>query len=219
MCCCKPAASTRSYSHFSTSPLSRISRGACSRASDGQNRGRLLGCLHLVLHGGGQRGGAVVGGGEVDLRPAGPLHRRSPSPAGFETSLTQHHHSLRKNCGHLVHEARLFHGELSLYSESSSYHDKKDVPRLTIPNPFNLDTDERGHDKERQLEAQLLQKKLEEEKARKFKAIPYPYTTDYPVVPPKPEPKPCTRPEGFQLESLVRHEVEQQKLMEERERI
>jgi hypothetical protein len=32
---------------------------------------------------------------------------------------------------------------------------------------------ERGHDKERQLEAQLLQKKLEEEKARKFKAIPY----------------------------------------------
>uniref|UniRef100_A0ACD5UMZ2 Uncharacterized protein n=1 Tax=Avena sativa TaxID=4498 RepID=A0ACD5UMZ2_AVESA len=109
--------------------------------------------------------------------------------------------------------------KLSLYSESSSYHDKKDVPRLTIPNPFNLHTDERGHDKERQLEAQLLQKKLEEEKARKFKANPYPYTTDYPVVPPKPEPKPCTRPEGFQLESLVRHEVEQQRLMEERERI
>jgi hypothetical protein len=27
-----------------------------------------------------------------------------------------------------------------------------------------------------------LQKKLEEEKARKFKANPYPYTTDYPVV-------------------------------------
>jgi hypothetical protein len=32
---------------------------------------------------------------------------------------------------------------------------------------------ERGHGKERKLEAQLLQKKLEEEKARKFKAIPY----------------------------------------------
>jgi targeting protein for Xklp2 len=31
---------------------------------------------------------------------------------------------------------------------------------------------ERGNDKERQLEAQLLQKKLEEEKARKFKANP-----------------------------------------------
>ncbi|XP_047094718.1 protein TPX2-like [Lolium rigidum] len=39
---------------------------------------------------------------------------------------------------------------------------------------------ERGHDKERQLEAQLLQKKLEEEKASKFKAIPHPYTTDCP---------------------------------------
>jgi hypothetical protein len=38
-------------------------------------------------------------------------------------------------------------------------------------------------------------------------------------VPPKPEPKPCTRPEGFQLESLVRHELEQQRLMEERERM
>jgi hypothetical protein len=38
-------------------------------------------------------------------------------------------------------------------------------------------------------------------------------------VPPKPEPKPCTRPEGFQLESLVRHELEQQRLMEERQRM
>ncbi|KAK1626079.1 hypothetical protein QYE76_000394 [Lolium multiflorum] len=162
MCCCKPAASTRSYSHFSTSPLSRISRGACSSTNNRSDCGRVTWVCTFVLHGGGRRGGAVVGGGEVDLRPAGPLHRRSPSPAGFE---------------------------------------------------------ERGHDKERQLEAQLLQKKLEEEKARKFKAISYPYTIDYPVVPPKPEPKPCTRPEGFQLESLVRHEVEQQKLMEERERI
>lgn len=41
---------------------------------------------------------------------------------------------------------------------------------------------ERGHLKERQLEAQLLQKKMEEEKARVHKANPYPYTTDYPMV-------------------------------------
>jgi len=67
------------------------------------------------------------------------------------------------------------------------------------------------HDKERQLEAQ--------EKARKFKANPYPYTIGYPVVPPKCESKPCTRPEGFQLESLVKHEMEQQRLMEETEAI
>jgi len=41
---------------------------------------------------------------------------------------------------------------------------------------------ERGHLKERQLEAQLLQNKMEEEKARVHKANPYPYTTDYPMV-------------------------------------
>ncbi|OEL15676.1 Protein TPX2 [Dichanthelium oligosanthes] len=109
--------------------------------------------------------------------------------------------------------------KLSLHSECSSHSNRQDVPRPTIPNPFNLHTEERGHLKEKQLEAQLLQKKMEEEKARVHKANPYPYTTDYPVVPPKPEPKPCTRPEGFQLESLVRHEVEQQRLMEERQRM
>uniref|UniRef100_A0A0D9WZ96 TPX2 C-terminal domain-containing protein n=1 Tax=Leersia perrieri TaxID=77586 RepID=A0A0D9WZ96_9ORYZ len=108
--------------------------------------------------------------------------------------------------------------KLSLCSESSSYHGKKE-PKLTIPNPFNLHTDERGHEKERQLAAQLLQKQLKEEKARIPKANPYPYTTDYPVVPPKPEPKPCTRPEGFQLESLVRHELEQRRIAEERQRM
>lgn len=37
-------------------------------------------------------------------------------------------------------------------------------------------------------------------------------------IPPKPEPKPCTRPEPFQLESLVRHEEEMQREMEERQR-
>ncbi|KAL6657984.1 hypothetical protein ACP70R_005764 [Stipagrostis hirtigluma subsp. patula] len=108
--------------------------------------------------------------------------------------------------------------KLSLYSESSSQHDRN-MPRVTTPNPFNLHTEERGQLKERQLAAQLLQKQMEEEKARVHKANPYPYTTDYPVVPPKPEPKPCTRPEGFQLESLVRHELEQQRLMEERARM
>ncbi|XP_066397779.1 protein TPX2-like isoform X2 [Miscanthus floridulus] len=109
--------------------------------------------------------------------------------------------------------------KLSLHSECSSNSNRQDVPRLTIPNPFNLQTEERGHLKERQLETQLLQKKMEEEKARVHKANPYPYTTDYPMIPLKPEPKPCTRPEGFQLESLVRHELEQQRLMEERQRM
>ena len=38
-------------------------------------------------------------------------------------------------------------------------------------------------------------------------------------IPPKPEPKECTKPEPFQLESLVRHEEEVQREMEERERM
>lgn len=41
---------------------------------------------------------------------------------------------------------------------------------------------ERGAEKEKRLAEELLQKKLEEERARVPKAHPYPYTTDYPVV-------------------------------------
>lgn len=77
---------------------------------------------------------------------------------------------------------------------------------------------ERGAEKERRMAEELLQKQLEEERARVPIAHPYPYTTDYPVIPPKPEPKPCTKPSPFQLESLVRHEEEMQREMEERRR-
>jgi targeting protein for Xklp2 len=38
-------------------------------------------------------------------------------------------------------------------------------------------------------------------------------------VPPKPEPKQCTQPEPFQLESLVRHEEEMRREREERRRM
>lgn len=37
-------------------------------------------------------------------------------------------------------------------------------------------------------------------------------------IPPKPEPKQWTKPEPFQLESLVRHEEEMQRELEERRR-
>ncbi|KAG6484304.1 hypothetical protein ZIOFF_061106 [Zingiber officinale] len=107
--------------------------------------------------------------------------------------------------------------KLSLHPESSN-HEKKEVPKLTIPNPFHLHTEERGLQKEKQFAKQLLQKELEEEIARIPKGLPYPYTTDFPVLPPKPKPKQCTKPEGFQLESLVRHEDELQRRMEEKER-
>lgn len=41
---------------------------------------------------------------------------------------------------------------------------------------------ERGAEKERREAEELLQKQLEEERARIPRAHPYPYTTDYPVV-------------------------------------
>ncbi|XP_057505719.1 protein TPX2-like [Actinidia eriantha] len=106
--------------------------------------------------------------------------------------------------------------KLSLCSETQ--HDKK-IPRNTTPNPFQLHTEERGAEKERRFVTEVMQKLLEEERARIPKAHPYPYTTDYPVIPPKPEPKHCTKPEPFQLESLVRHEEEMQREMEERRRM
>ncbi|KAL3645451.1 hypothetical protein CASFOL_010631 [Castilleja foliolosa] len=106
--------------------------------------------------------------------------------------------------------------KLSITSEPCS---EKPHARNTTPNPFHLHTEERGAEKEKRIAEELLQKQLEEERARIPRAHPYPYTTDYPVLPPKPEPKPCTKPEPFQLESLLRHEEEMQKEMEERRRI
>ncbi|EPS69150.1 hypothetical protein M569_05617, partial [Genlisea aurea] len=107
--------------------------------------------------------------------------------------------------------------KLSINSES--HQDKKSLPKNTVPNPFHLHTEERGLEKEKKLAEELTQKQLEEERARIPKAHPYPYTTDYPVVPPKPDPKPITRPEPFQLECLVRHEEEMQREMEEKRRM
>nr|TKS04822.1 hypothetical protein D5086_0000139280 [Populus alba] len=105
--------------------------------------------------------------------------------------------------------------KLSLRSEPTN---ENPIPRNTLPNPFHLHTEERGAEKERKFVMELMQKQMEDERARFHRANPYPYTTDYPVIPPRPEPKPCTRAEPFQLESLVRHEEEMQREMQERER-
>ncbi|KAL1555614.1 protein TPX2-like isoform X1 [Salvia divinorum] len=106
--------------------------------------------------------------------------------------------------------------KLSLCSESQC---EKPHPRITTPSPFHLHTEERGAEKGRRIAEELMQKQLEEERARIPRAHPYPYTTDYPVIPPKPEVKPCTKPEPFELESLARHEQEMQREMEERMRM
>ncbi|KAI3795295.1 hypothetical protein L1987_37946 [Smallanthus sonchifolius] len=106
--------------------------------------------------------------------------------------------------------------KLSLCSDS---HTQKPVLRNTAPNPFHLHTEERGAEKEKKFVMEIIHKHIEEERARIPKATPYQYTTDYPVVPPKPEPKQCTKPEPFQLESVARHEEEVQREMEERKRL
>ncbi|KAL0732284.1 hypothetical protein Bca4012_008493 [Brassica carinata] len=106
--------------------------------------------------------------------------------------------------------------KLSLTSESCH---EKPLPRITAPNPFNLRTEERGAEKEKKFVMEVTQKLIGDERARVPKAKPYPYTTDFPLVPPKPEPKQCTKPEPFQLESLVRHEDEMRREMEERMRM
>ncbi|RZC65330.1 hypothetical protein C5167_009021 [Papaver somniferum] len=107
--------------------------------------------------------------------------------------------------------------KLSLNSED--HRNEQPLPRLTTPNPFHLHTEERGAEKEKKFVVEILQKQYEEDRARIPKATPYPYTTDYPVIPPKPEPKHCTKPEPFQLESLTRHEEELQREMEQRRRM
>ncbi|CAG7909000.1 unnamed protein product [Brassica rapa] len=106
--------------------------------------------------------------------------------------------------------------KLSLTSDSCH---EKPLPRNTAPNPFNLRTEERGAEKEKKFVMEITQKLIGDERARVPKANPYPYTTDYPVVPPKPEPKQCTKPEPFQLESLLRHEEEMRREREERMRM
>ncbi|CAN6876780.1 unnamed protein product [Brassica oleracea var. botrytis] len=106
--------------------------------------------------------------------------------------------------------------KLSLTSDSCH---EKPLPRNTAPNPFNLRTEERGAEKEKKFVMEITQKLIGDERARVPKANPYPYTTDYPVVPQKPEPKQCTKPEPFQLESLVRHEDEVRREREERMRM
>ncbi|KAL0444263.1 UNVERIFIED_CONTAM: protein TPX2 [Sesamum latifolium] len=65
---------------------------------------------------------------------------------------------------------------------SSEPQQEKPLPKNTTPNPFHLHTEERGAEKEKRMAEELMQKQLEEMRARVPKAHPYPYTTDYPVV-------------------------------------
>ncbi|MED6146816.1 hypothetical protein PIB30_038217 [Stylosanthes scabra] len=84
--------------------------------------------------------------------------------------------------------------------KSESTCKNKPITRNTIPKPFRLHTEERGAGKEKKHHMELLS---------------YPYINDNPQEPQKLESKQCTKPEPFQLDSLVRHEIELQQEMEE----
>ncbi|GAB2284475.1 hypothetical protein Dimus_018927 [Dionaea muscipula] len=77
-----------------------------------------------------------------------------------------------------VNVANLF-DKLSLHSCGDHDHQ---IRRSTKPNPFHLQTEKRGAVKESKLLMEVMQKQLEEKRARIPKANPYPYTTDYRVV-------------------------------------
>eukprot|EP01018_Ginkgo_biloba_P001561 Gb_27943 [translate_table: standard] len=91
-------------------------------------------------------------------------------------------------------------------------------PQPTRIQPFHLLTEDRGAEKEKRFELLLLENERREQEARIPKANPLPYTTDCPVIPPKPEPKECTKAEPFELESLLRHEEQQQRMIQQQER-
>lgn len=90
------------------------------------------------------------------------------------------------------------------------------ILRPTEPKPFHLATDDRGLAKGMRDIQERIQQQQMEAKARIPIANPLPWTTDFPEVPPKPLTKECTRPEPFYLESLLLHEQEQERLMQER---
>eukprot|EP01018_Ginkgo_biloba_P016911 Gb_32374 [translate_table: standard] len=134
------------------------------------------------------------------------------------TTPVEFHFSTDERCHQCPTPIELF-SKLSLNSEpNEDLVPRPAVPQLTVPQPFHLLTEERGAEKERKFMLELLQNEQKEQEARIPKANPLPYTIDYPIIPPKPEPRECTKPEPFQLESLMRHEEELQRMMEDRAR-
>lgn len=75
---------------------------------------------------------------------------------------------------------------------------------LTQPAPFDLATEKRGQQHQQQLSARLKEEEEAAARARRVQAQPLPCSTDAPVVPHRPEPKPLTMPKPFDMKSEVR---------------
>ncbi|KAI5074743.1 hypothetical protein GOP47_0010704 [Adiantum capillus-veneris] len=109
---------------------------------------------------------------------------------------------------------------LDLFSKLSiNPQNENQPPKLTKPEPFHLLTEDRGQKKVDQMLIELKDNQLRELEQRIPKANPLPFTTDYPEVPPKPDPKECTIPQPFYLESVARHRQEMIKRADENRRI
>lgn len=74
---------------------------------------------------------------------------------------------------------------------------------LTHPQPFRLQTEARGAHYQDELAARLAAEEARAKRLRRVTARPLPVTIDLPAVPPKPETKPLTLPDPFELKSLV----------------
>lgn len=109
---------------------------------------------------------------------------------------------------------------LDLFSKLSlNSQQENQPPQQTKLEPFRLVTEERGQQKEQRLFMEIKENELREQEARIPKANPLPYTTDYPAVPQKPDPKERTKPKPFNLESVARHQEEVIRIRQEKQRI
>ncbi|WIA30497.1 hypothetical protein OEZ86_000581 [Tetradesmus obliquus] len=82
---------------------------------------------------------------------------------------------------------------------------------LTHPQPFRLQTEARGAHYQDELAARMAAEEARAKRLRRVTARPLPVTIDLPAVPPKPETKPLTLPDAFELKSLSRHQEFEEK--------
>ncbi|CAI5971455.1 unnamed protein product [Closterium sp. NIES-64] len=100
----------------------------------------------------------------------------------------------------------------------TSKHGSSEVPTVTHPREFHLFTEERGQAKQHKLQQKLAEEEEERRRAAIPLAAPMPFTTLAPEFLRKPPTKPATEPEEFELESVRRHQMAQQRLEEEAQR-
>ncbi|CAI5502736.1 unnamed protein product [Closterium sp. Naga37s-1] len=100
----------------------------------------------------------------------------------------------------------------------TSKHGSSEAPTVNHPREFHLFTEERGQAKQHKLQQKLAEEEEDRRRAAIPLAAPMPYTTLAPEFLRKPPTKPATEPHEFELESVRRHQMAQQRLEEEAQR-